>query len=75
VLLLGVILCTIRFLLLSAAKLIWILCFDFPFRQLVVLFSLPLTVVPVPFFFSGRHFFSLPRQLGQDFPLRFSLDL
>jgi hypothetical protein len=58
VLLLGDVLCTIWFLLSSTTKLIWILLFDFPFRQLgLLLFSLPLAVVPVPFFFYGHHFF------------------
>jgi hypothetical protein len=76
VLLQGDVLCTIRFLLLSAVKLIWILHFDFPFRQLgLLLFSLPLAVVPVSIFLLRSSFFLLPLQLGQDFPLSFSLDL
>jgi hypothetical protein len=58
VLLQGDVLCTIRFLLLSPAKLIWILRFDFPFRQLgLLLFSLPLAVVPVSIFLPRSSFF------------------
>jgi hypothetical protein len=61
VLLLGDVPCTIRFLLLSTTKLIWILRFDFPFRQLgLLLFSLPLAVVPVSIFLLRSSFFFAP---------------
>jgi hypothetical protein len=56
-------------LLLSAAELIWILRFDFPFQQLgLLLFSLPLAVVPVPFFFCCHHFFFTAPTAQAGFP-------
>jgi hypothetical protein len=72
VLLQGDVLCTIRFLLLSAGKLIWILHFDFPFRQLgLLLCSLPLAVVPVSIFLLRSSFFFAPATAWAGFPTEF----
>jgi hypothetical protein len=73
VLLQGNVLCTIRFLLLYAAKLIWILRFDFPFRQLgLLLFSLALAVVLVSIFLlQSSFFFFAPATAQAGFPTEF----